>query len=132
MANSNDVRKGIQQAKAGEIGLGVIAIETIGVSYYAGHVTESTGLGLLAFIVLLIVFFSAARHEEFSAWFSWLLGLLAAGVFFTLSYLEGENGILTTVIISLLIGAVTVGGNFAGMQHIRDLGDQSPEKQKGE
>lgn len=73
---SNEVREGIQQAKVGAFGLGIIALEVSGLSYYAGYMTESTGLGLLAFVVLLFILFGVSDNEKVSAWFSLILGAL--------------------------------------------------------
>lgn len=129
MSKENEVRQGIQQAKVGELGLGIISLEMLGLSYYAGHATESTGLGLLAFVVLMFNFFAVSKNEEISAWFSLIMGGVVAVAIFAASAMEGEAGLLTSLIMAFLLGGVTAGGNFAGLQHLRDIGAMAPEQE---
>jgi len=132
MNDENEVRQGIQQAKVGEIGIGIITLEVLGLTYYAGHASGSTGLGLLAFIILMFVFFGVSNNEKISACFSLIMGAVVAVVLFIASVIEAENTLLVSVLVSFLIGAVVIGGNFSGLQHLRDIGAMSPGgKEKG-
>ena len=130
MNNENDIRRGMQQAKAGDTGLVVIVCQVIGASYMVSQFSGSTGLGAFTLVAFAIFLLVIAQNEKISRYFSFVAGGIVAVAILRLFILDDESSIWAGLIAAPIAGGIIAGGNLLGLQHLRDIGDKPPEKEK--
>ena len=119
--SDRDVRAGVNQAKASELGMSIFAAQALIFAGFTGFKYQSWGVGLAALFGFLIAGVGLSRSETIAQVGAFVLGAIWAGLAFAL--LSGpavsEATRLVAVTFAFLIG---IGANLLAFQHLADIG----------
>jgi hypothetical protein len=118
--SDHDVRAGIQQAKVGDTGLMILAIEALIIAVIVGAYAQSWAIGIFSFMGAIIAFFAMAKSETLGNALAVVVGVAwGAAAFFIATSMDASAGAAWAS--AILVGLVGIGGHAAGFQHIRDI-----------
>lgn len=118
----NEVRAGIQQAKAGDAGFGVLMIQSLLLAAIAGVRLQSWAVGIVVLLAVLAVSALASKNEKASAVVAFVFGVCWASVGFLMFDTPGAQ--IAAAVLLFLIG---FGGNALGMRAVADLERKEPK-----
>ncbi len=118
--SSDEVRSGIQQAKAGDDGLTIITLEAAVIALIAGVNQRSWAVGIFTLIGVMVAFLAMASSEKTANLFAGAIGIAWGVAFFWLATWQ-EAGMWTAIAFAVLAAALSAGLHMLGFQHLRDL-----------
>ncbi|MEC1177308.1 hypothetical protein P9B03_02330 [Metasolibacillus meyeri] len=119
---TNDIRRGIVQAKENEKGFGFLAVEVFIIAILAGLIAVGYGMGIKALWILGGVWLCLLIMIQFKK-LLYFLCILFSIIWTLIAFTIALNlgGWIIAIIVSLIVLFTTLGYHFAAIQHIEDL-----------